>query len=184
LIGAHVIEIIESSSNPSSNRVPVKAAVRPDFQFMRSKASRWIALGFGAGLSPVAPGTVGTLWAWAAFLWIDPWLADVDWALLISFGAVIGIVACRRTAEALGVQDHGAIVWDEVIAFWLVLWVLNGSFSQQVTAFLVFRFFDIVKPPPIRWIDRTVGGGWGVMADDLAAAMMTLLVLAIGRSLA
>jgi phosphatidylglycerophosphatase A len=83
----------------------------------------------------------------------------------------------------LGVQDHGAIVWDEVVAFWLILWVLNGSFSQQVTAFLVFRFFDIVKPPPIAWIDRTVGGGWGVMADDLAAAMMTLLVLALGRSL-
>jgi phosphatidylglycerophosphatase A len=104
--------------------------------------------------------------------------------LLISFGTVLGIIACRRTGEALGVQDHGAIVWDEVIAFWLVLWVLNGSFSQQVTAFLVFRFFDIVKPPPIRWIDRKVGGGWGVMADDLAAAMMTLLALALGRALA
>ena len=175
-----MIEITESSSN----RVPVRSAVRPDFYFMRAKASRWIALGFGAGLSPVAPGTVGTLWAWAAFLWIDPWLGDIDWALLILFGTVLGIIACRRTGEALGVQDHGAIVWDEVIAFWLVLWVLNGSFSQQVTAFLVFRFFDIVKPPPIRWIDRKVGGGWGVMADDLAAAMMTLLALALGRALA
>jgi len=174
-----VVEIIESNAN----RVPVKAAVRPDFYFMRSKASRWIALGSGAGLSPVAPGTVGTLWAWAAFLWIDPWLVDSEWALLILFGTVLGIVACRRTGEALGVQDHGAIVWDEVIAFWLILWVLNGSFPQQVTAFLVFRFFDIAKPPPIRWIDRTVGGGWGVMADDLAAALMTLLVLAFGRSM-
>jgi len=98
-------------------------------------------------------------------------------------GTAIGVFACRRTGEALGIQDHGAIVWDEIIAFWLVLWVLNGSFGQQLTAFLVFRMFDIVKPPPIRWVDRTVGGGWGVMADDLLAACLTLLVLAIWRAL-
>ena len=176
---AVVIDPIElSKSLVRANRVE-----RPDFRFMRGKASHWIALGFGAGLAPLAPGTVGTLWAWAAFLWLDPWLGDTQWALALVLGTAIGVVACRRTGEALGIQDHGAIVWDEIIAFWLVLWVLNGSFGQQLAAFLVFRYFDIAKPPPIRWVDRTVGGGWGVMADDLVAAFLTLLVLAIWRAL-
>jgi phosphatidylglycerophosphatase A len=157
--------------------------VRVDFDFMRVRASRWIALGFGAGLSPIAPGTVGTLWAWAAFLWLDPWLGDAAWLPVLVASTLLGIVACRRTGEALGRVDHGAIVWDEVVAFWLVLWVLGGSFGQQLAAFCLFRVFDIAKPPPIRWVDRSVGGGWGVMADDLVAAFMTLLVLAIWRAL-
>jgi phosphatidylglycerophosphatase A len=176
---AVVIDAIEPIKRP----VSASQILRPDFRFMRGKASRWIALGFGAGLAPIAPGTVGTLWAWAAFLWLDPWLGDPAWALVLVLGTAVGVVACRRTGAALGIQDHGAIVWDEIIAFWLVLWVLNGSFGQQLTAFLVFRMFDIVKPPPIRWVDRTVGGGWGVMADDLVAACLTLLVLAIWRAL-
>lgn len=152
--------------------------VRPDVRFMRARLSRLIALGFGTGLSPVAAGTVGTLWAWVAFevgsLWVEP----VAWLVIVAVGFVVGVWACGRTARDLGVPDHGAIVWDEVIAFWLVLAVLPASFGWHLTGFVVFRLFDILKPPPIRFIDRKVKGGLGVMLDDTVAAFATLLVLA------
>ena len=149
----------------------------PDFVFMRGKLSRWIAFGLGSGLSRVAPGTVGTLMAW--LLWVLV-LADRGFqfqllVIIVSFG--IGVWACERVAVDLRVRDHPAIVWDEIVAFWLVLSICPPSYGAQFSAFLLFRFFDIVKPPPIRQIDAGVKGGMGVMLDDLAAALAAMIIL-------
>ena len=145
---------------------------------MRPRLSRWIALGMGSGLSSVAPGTAGTLWAWALFLIGQRWLPE--WALgtIVVAGFVVGIWASERTAHDLGEDDHGAIVWDEMIAFWLILLFVPAGFGSQFIAFLLFRLFDIVKPPPIRYFDRTIKTGFGVMLDDLIAAFYTLLLFA------
>ena len=156
--------------------------VRPTAAFMRPRLSRWIALGFGSGLSPWAPGTIGTLWAWLAWEAIAPWLPVTGRLALVAIGFIVGVWACGRTTEALGVPDHGGIVWDEIIAFWLVLAFVPSGFGPQLAAFLLFRFFDIVKPPPIRHFDRTVHGGFGIMLDDLLAAGYTLLAMALWRA--
>jgi len=152
---------------------------RPTLAFMRPRLSRWIALGFGSGLSPVAPGTVGTLWAWATFTLLDPWLWDAAWWALIGGGFLVGCWACERTARDLGVADHSGIVWDEVIAFWAVLLVVPAGFASQLAAFFAFRAFDVLKPPPIRQIDRSMKGGFGVMFDDVVAAFYTVLAFAL-----
>jgi phosphatidylglycerophosphatase A len=122
---------------------------------------------------------VGTLWAWLAFVVIDPWLAPAHWAAVLAVGLLVGIWACGRTARDLGVADHGAVVWDEILAFWLVLLFVSGGLGAQLLAFVLFRFFDIVKPPPIRHYDRRLKGGFGTMFDDLLAAFYTLLALAL-----
>jgi phosphatidylglycerophosphatase A len=151
----------------------------PTFAFMRPRLSHWIALGFGSGLSPVAPGTVGTLWAWAAFLVLDPWLSDAGWWALIAASFALGCWACQNTGRDLGVLDHSGMVWDEIVAFWAVLLIVPAGFISQMLAFVVFRAFDVIKPPPIRYVDRTLKGGFGVMFDDAVAAFMTVLVFAI-----
>ena len=152
--------------------------VRPDLRFMRVRLSRIIALAGGAGLAPFAAGTAGTLWAWVAFVLGSVWITPTAWLAIVAAGFGAGVWACGRAARDLGVDDHGAIVWDEVVAFWLVLAVLPPTFGWQLAGFALFRLFDIVKPPPVRWFDRNLHGGLGVMADDMAAALMTLLVLA------
>lgn len=156
--------------------------VQPTARFMRGQLSRVVALGFGSGLSPVAPGTVGTLWAWVCWLVLGLWFEGDALLLLPALGFLAGIVVCGRTARALGVEDHGAIVWDEIVAFWLVLALVPAEYGWQFAAFVLFRFFDIVKPPPIRHFDRTLKGGFGVMFDDLLAAFYTLLVIAAWRA--
>ncbi len=157
-----------------------------------------LSLGLGSGLSPVAPGTVATLWAWVVFLMLDPLMTDVVWAVLLVVGLVVGARACTVTGRALGQIDSGAMVWDEILAFWLVLWILPRASDPagflalgpvpewllQLVAFGLFRFFDIVKPPPIRTIDRLSRDGWGVMWDDLVAAAYTLVVCAVGLRIA
>lgn len=159
---------------------------RADFAFMRSHPARWIALGFGSGLARRAPGTVGTLWAWAAFLVFDRWLGALGWAVVIGAALPIGVWACARTAQDLALVDPGVIVWDEVIAFWIVLWLLMpASLLAQAAAFVLFRYFDIAKPGPVGWCDRRFKGarGWmqgvGIIADDLVAALCTLLVISV-----
>ena len=160
---------------------------------MRPRAARWLALGFGSGLAPVAPGTVGTLWAWVAWLALLAPLGGAAQLAAIVAGLAIGPWACRRTADDLGVQDHGAIVWDEIVAFWIVLWVVTPApWWVQLLAFGLFRYFDAAKPGPVAWADqrfkrRLVDGspepighrqGFGILFDDLVAALCTLLVLA------
>ncbi len=157
---------------------------------MRGHLAHWVALGFGSGLSRWAPGTVGTLWAWAAFVVADRWLTTAQWGWVIAAGLPLGWWACTRTAQHLGTADPGAIVWDEVLAFWLILWlVMPTGLLGQAVAFGLFRYFDAAKPGPVRWADRlyklrpgqTIGWrqGWGILFDDLVAALCTLLVIAL-----
>ena len=137
-----------------------------------------IAFGAGAGLVPFAPGTAGTLLALPLFWGLAAYCETATLLVLIALGFGIGIWACGRTGQALGVPDHGSMVWDEIVAFMLVLVFTPPGTVWQISAFLLFRLFDIVKPPPIRYYDRKLKSGFGVMFDDLLAAFYTLLVLA------
>jgi len=159
-------------------------AHRPTLRFMLSHPAHMLSLGFGAGLSPAAPGTVGTLLAFPLYWALTQRLSPVGVLALIPILFVLGVWAAARTGRDLGVLDHGGIVWDEIVAFLLVLVFTPEGWEWGVTAFVVFRFFDIVKPPPIRHFDRTVKGGFGVMLDDLLAALYTLMVLALASRVA
>ncbi len=158
-------------------------------RFLLSHPAHFIALGAGAGLSRLAPGTAGTLWAWALFLILQLWLTPLQMGVLIAAATLVGWWACTVTAQDLGVADPGAIVWDEVVAFWLVLWLVTPtSFAGELGAFLLFRYFDAAKPGPVRWADSLFKGfgwrgGWGILFDDFVAAFCTLLVIAIWRTL-
>lgn len=162
-------------------------ARRPNAKFMMAHVAHVLALGFGSGLSPLAPGTAGTLWAWLSYLVLQAMVTPAQMGWLIAAAFVAGWWASTITAKNLGVADPGSIVWDEVVAFWLVLWVLMpASFAAQLAAFLLFRFFDVVKFGPMAWADQAFKGfgwrgGFGIMLDDLAAAFCTLLVMAIWR---
>jgi len=167
---------------------------RPDWRFLCSHPAHAIALGFGAGLSPVAPGTVGTLWAWVAYLVLQRWLpsAAIGWVILASLP--VGWWACTVAARDMGVADPGSVVWDEVVAFWLVLWlVMPAGLWLQFVAFVLFRIFDAVKRGPVGWADalyKPVPGsapnwpraGFGILFDDLVAAFCTLIVMALLRA--
>lgn len=160
---------------------------RPTARFLLAHPAHFIALGFGSGLSRVAPGTAGTLWAWLSFLVLQRWLSPAGMGWLIAVSVPLGWWACTVTAQNLRVADPRNIVWDEVLAFWLVLWlVLPASFATQLAAFLLFRFFDAVKFGPMAWADqRFKGFGWrggfGILLDDIMAAFCTLLVIALWR---
>jgi phosphatidylglycerophosphatase A len=153
--------------------------MKPGIRFLFAHPAHFIACGFGSGLSPVAPGTAGTLAAWLLFPLIKPYFSDVGFFVFLAAAFVVGIFAASRTGRALGVPDHGAIVCDEIVPFWLVLLITPETFLWQLAAFIWFRFFDIVKPQPARWIDGHMKHGFGVMLDDLVAAGYTLLVLAL-----
>ena len=167
--------------------VSVAHPIRPTTAFMLRHPAHAIALGFGSGLSPKAPGTVGSLWGWASWLLIQNSLSLTTQAALILVSLVIGWWACTLTARHMGVSDPGAIVWDEIVAMWLILFLLMpAGFMAQLSAFLLFRFFDAVKPGPVAWADRLFKGfgwrgGWGILFDDLVAALCTLIVLALWR---
>jgi phosphatidylglycerophosphatase A len=155
---------------------------RATARFMLSHPLHLISLGFGSGLSPIAPGTVGTLFAWASFAVFNQYLTVLEWGILIAVGFVAGISITGFTATKLGIDDPSPVVWDEIVAFWLVLLMVTPvTFNGQLWAFVVFRFFDMVKPPPIRYFDRRLKGGFGIMFDDLVAAFFTLLVIALWR---
>lgn len=152
---------------------------RPTVTWMLARPERIIGFGLGSGLIHPAPGTWGTLMGW--FLW---WLAlgrlPQAWipiALLAAF--VLGCWAAQRCNEALGVADYGGINWDEIVAIWLVLWLLPAGFWAQLGGVVLFRVFDILKPPPVSWFDRRFKNGFGVMIDDIVAALYALLVAAI-----
>jgi phosphatidylglycerophosphatase A len=170
---------------------------QPTVRFMFAHPAHIIALGFGSGLSRMAPGTAGTLWAWLAFTLLSPWMSDVRWGVLIALSLPLGWWASTVTARNMGVQDPGSIVWDEVAAFWLVLWlVMPAGLLGQAVAFALFRYFDAVKPGPVGWADGLFHhvnpetdrfawhkAGFGIMLDDLVAAGCTVLVIAVWRFL-
>jgi phosphatidylglycerophosphatase A len=151
---------------------------RPNARFAASHPAHMIAFGFGSGLVPFAPGTAGTLVGWAIGWFLGGSYPPSVLVALVGAAFIAGVWACDVTGRRLGVPDHGAMVWDEIVAFLLVLVIVPRSFAWQAAAFVLFRFFDILKPPPIRWFERRYHGGFGVMFDDLLAAGYTLIVLA------
>lgn len=155
----------------------------PTARFTFAHPARFIALGFGTGLAPVAPGTFGTLLAFPIYMLLDRWLDPLALLVLIAAFFAIGVWACARTGRDLGVADHGAMNWDEVVAMMLILLIIPAGWEWWAFAFFAFRFFDVVKPPPIRHIDRTMKGGLGVMFDDIVAAFYTLLLIAAAKRL-
>ena len=174
---------------------PTLAPRRPTSTFLMAHPAHFIALGFGSGLSPVAPGTAGTLWAWLSFLLLQRWLSPAEIGWLVAASLPIGWWACATTARSLRVLDPGCIVWDEIAAFWAVLWLITpAGWLGQAVAFGLFRYFDAAKPGPVGWADRlshgadpVAGGnvwrlaGFGIMADDIVAAGCTLLAIALWR---
>jgi phosphatidylglycerophosphatase A len=154
-------------------------ADRPTLAFLFRHPAHFIALGAGAGLAPVAPGTFGTLVAIPLALLLRAQAGAVEFVAAIVILFAVGTWASQVTGRHLGVPDHGAIVIDEIAAFLLVLFLVGPDWSRVAFAFLIFRLFDIVKPPPIRQLDAAMKNGVGVMLDDLLAAGYTLLVLAV-----
>ena len=157
--------------------------MKPDLRFLSSHPAHAIALGFGSGLPSKAPGTFGTLFGWATYVLLAPHQNAIGWTLTLVAGFTIGCWACLRTGRDLGAADHGGMVWDEIIAIWLVLLFVPWGWVWQAVAFATFRFFDIVKPFPIRLFERRFKhgrwAGFGVMGDDLIAAFYSLLAMAV-----
>ena len=151
---------------------------KPDSRFLLANPAHFLALGFGSGLITPAPGTWGTLAA-LPLAWLLLQLgvsgALLAWLTLPLF--LLGVWVCGRTGRALGVADSGHIVWDEIVAMLLVLAFVPPTPLAWLMAFVAFRFFDIVKPWPIRWLDRHVHGGLGVMLDDILAGIFATVVL-------
>ena len=177
---------------------PSSSNLTPSFKWVFAKPSRALAFGLGSGLAPFAPGTAGTLWAWAIFLLGDYFLSTEAWWWIIGASIPLGCWVCGQVSEELGKKDFGGIVWDEVVAFWLVLiLIMPATLWMQILAFAQCRFFDAVKPGPIGMIDRhfkhlengdhsspssfgvVLWRGFGIIADDLAAALFTLLTIAL-----
>jgi phosphatidylglycerophosphatase A len=154
---------------------------RPQPRFAFSHPAHVVAFGFGAGLSPFAPGTAGTLVAFPIWWAIGPAFSAPVLLGVLALLFLVGVWACGVTGRHLGIADHGAMCWDEVVAFLLVLAVAPQEPAWQAAAFFLFRAFDVVKPPPIRQLERRMKGGFGVMFDDILAAGYTLLVLALAR---
>jgi phosphatidylglycerophosphatase A len=141
----------------------------------------FIALGFGAGALPRAPGTWGTLLAVPVYLLLQT-LPLQGYVLLVIALFVVGVGLCGKAGEMLGAHDHPAIVWDEMVGFWVTMIAAPPGWSWIVIGFVLFRLFDIWKPWPIHWLDRRIAGGLGVMADDLAAGLYAALCLRLGSS--
>lgn len=135
-----------------------------------------LALGFGSGLAPRAPGTFGTLAAVPVYL-LCAQLPLMIYLLVTAIAFVLGVYLCGRTARALGVHDHPGIVWDEVVGYLLTMALAPPGWLWVVMGFACFRLFDIWKPWPIRVLDRSVHGGLGIMLDDLLAGAAAALVL-------
>ena len=190
------VELVELSppgaARADATRAPLPG--RPTVRFMLSNPAHWIALGFGSGLPRIAPGTVGTLWAWVAFLVMQRWFvpSTIGWIILASLP--VGWWACTVTARNMRIADPGAIVWDEVVAFWIILWMIApAGLLAQAIAFGLFRFFDAAKPGPVAWADGLFkqrdavepswwAAGFGIILDDLVAAFCTLLVIAAWKA--
>ena len=135
-----------------------------------------LALGLGSGLAPKAPGTAGT--ALAVLLYLP--LITLPWYLYLVLVVVlcgVGVWLCGESARRLGVHDHPAIVWDEIVGFFVTMFLAPSGWVWILLGFVLFRLFDILKPWPIRWLDRQVKGGLGIMVDDLLAGLFSLGIL-------
>ncbi|MDB5776027.1 MAG: phosphatidylglycerophosphatase [Herbaspirillum sp.] len=178
--------MMQASDPPVTS--PKAKSPRPGPRFMLAHPAHWIAQGFGSGLSPIMPGTSGTLLGWVSFVVLSGrWpelFSPTNWLIVVAAGFLLGIGVCAKTGRDLQAPDHGSMVWDEIVAFWLVLALVTpADLKTQCLAFICFRFFDMVKPPPIAYFDRRYKGGFGVMWDDIVAAFYTLLIFALWRTL-
>lgn len=135
-----------------------------------------LALGFGSGLSPIMPGTMGTLAAIPLY-WLIQGLSAPWYIAILVLGFIVGIWICDVATKAIGQPDHGAIVWDEIIGFGITMFAAPAGIVWIVVGFVLFRIFDIVKPWPIRWFDRRIHGGFGIMLDDVIAGLFALACL-------
>ncbi len=135
-----------------------------------------LAFGFGSGAAPKAPGTFGTLAA-VLLYWPLSTLTTEHYLWMLILTSLVGIFLCGKTAKDLNVHDHGGIVWDEFVGFWITMFMAPAGLTWVVIGFVLFRFFDIIKPWPISWIDKKVSGGLGIMLDDIVAGVMAALVL-------
>lgn len=160
-----------TSTNSPSPAPGGEAGERADVRFLLRHPAHLVAFGFGSGLAPKAPGTVGTLLGLPLFWLITAAAPDLpNQIILVIAASLIGVWACGRTGRALGVADHGGMVWDEIVAFALVLLFTPAGWPWTAAAFALFRLFDILKPWPIRLADTHLKGGFGVMFDDILAA--------------
>ncbi|HHX8663375.1 TPA: phosphatidylglycerophosphatase A [Vibrio alginolyticus] len=141
-----------------------------------------LATGFGSGLSPFIPGTMGTLAAVPFFLLLAQ-LPFTAYVIVVLISCVIGIQICQVTSADMKVHDHGSIVWDEFAGFWITMSIVPAlnipltEWKWLITGFILFRFFDMVKPWPIGWLDKRVHGGLGIMVDDIVAGIMAGVTL-------
>jgi phosphatidylglycerophosphatase A len=137
----------------------------------------FLSLGFGSGLSPVAPGTMGTLVAVPLYLALSHYLSQTGYAIVTCVVMLVGVYLCEQTTRALGVHDHPAIVWDEIAGYFITLLFVPVTFFHVVLGFVLFRLFDIVKPWPVSVIDSRMKGGLGVMLDDVIAGLYALALM-------
>lgn len=150
---------------------------RPTLRFLFAHPAHFIACGMGSGLSPFAPGTAGTLFAWVSFWGLTALMNRATLIYFLVAALIVGIWACHKTGRDLGVPDHGSIVWDEIVPFWTVLFFTPDTILWQAVAFFAFRFYDVAKPQPARWVDGNMKHGFGVMLDDVIAAAYTVATI-------
>lgn len=140
--------------------------------------AQFLAFGFGSGLAPKAPGTFGTLAAVPIYLLLSHLNLGL-YTLAILVATALGIWVCDLASRELGVHDHGGIVWDEFVGYWITLWALPAEWVWIIAGFIVFRIFDIAKPWPVGYLDKKVDGGLGIMVDDIVAGIMACATLHI-----
>lgn len=138
--------------------------------------SHFLGFGFGSGLIPVMPGTMGSLAAIPVILLMS-YLPLIAYIMVTIFAAIMGVFICQKVSDDLGVHDHGAIVWDEIVGMMIVFIAVPISWHSLFLGFVLFRIFDIFKPWPISYLDKNVHGGWGIMVDDLVAGLLSLVCL-------
>lgn len=144
--------------------------------FNITKPVQFLALGFGSGLAPKAPGTFGTLAAIPLFLLFSG-LSPLTMAAVIIIMSVAGVYICGKAAEDVGVHDHPAIVWDEIVGYFITMFMVPVSIQTVIVGFVLFRIFDILKPWPISLADKKLSGGFGIMFDDILAGIFALLIM-------
>ncbi len=162
---------------PDTINAPDTAApATPGLTALLRNPVQLLAFGFGSGLAPRAPGTAGTVAALALYI---P-LAQLDlplYSALVIVAALAGVWICGVASRQLGVHDHGGIVWDEFVGLWIALWAVPFHWGWMLAGFALFRLFDILKPWPIRLLDRHVHGGFGIMVDDMVAGALACACL-------
>jgi phosphatidylglycerophosphatase A len=149
---------------------------KPNVTFDLKQPIQFLALGFGSGLAPKAPGTFGTLAAIPLFLLLAM-LTPLFYLIAVIVMSIAGVYICGKAASDVGVHDHPAIVWDEFVGYFITMFMIPISWQSILVGFLLFRLFDILKPWPISYIDKQMTGGAGIMFDDILAGVFSLLIM-------